>query len=80
MEWSLFQDYEETIPSAEINDTPYESQADFYWNEIKKIKRLKNPIQNTKFKKLSFSSSAKIQFEELLLDAGPDNSRQLSVF
>ena len=47
LEWSLFQDYEETIPSAEINDTPYESQADFYWNEIKKNKKIEKP--NTKY-------------------------------
>ena len=26
-----FQDSEETIHSAEINDTSYESQADFHW-------------------------------------------------
>ena len=31
---SLFQDYEETIPSAEINDTSYEIHADFHWDEI----------------------------------------------
>ena len=29
----LFQDYEETIPSAKINDTSFESQAYFYWKE-----------------------------------------------
>jgi hypothetical protein len=28
-----FQDSEENIPSAKINNNSYESQADFYWDE-----------------------------------------------
>ena len=35
LEWSLFQDSEETIPSTEINDTSYESQGDFHWEKTK---------------------------------------------
>ena len=31
--WSLFQDSEETIHSAEINDTSYERAACFHWDE-----------------------------------------------
>ena len=34
--WSLFQDSEETIHIAEINDTPYERAACFHWDEAKK--------------------------------------------
>ena len=33
LEWSPFQDSEETTPYGEINDTSYESQADFHWDE-----------------------------------------------
>ena len=40
MEWSPFQDSEETIPSAEINDTSYESQADFHWEKYSDSKSL----------------------------------------
>jgi hypothetical protein len=32
---AFFQDSEETIHSAEINYTSYESQADFHWEKIK---------------------------------------------
>ena len=38
----VFEDSEETIHSAEINDTSYESQADFHWEITKK--NLKNRI------------------------------------
>ena len=38
---NLFQDSEGTHASAEINDTSYESQADFHWNETKKMKNPK---------------------------------------
>jgi hypothetical protein len=33
----LFQDSEEIIQSAEINDTSYESQADLHWENEKKF-------------------------------------------
>ena len=49
MELFLFLDCEQTIHDAEVNDTSYESQADFHWGknffekpeyQIKKIKLL----------------------------------------
>ena len=42
MEWSLFQDSEETIHSVEKNDTSYESQADFHWEKYSNSKSLLN--------------------------------------
>jgi hypothetical protein len=38
LEWSLFQDSEQTIHGAEINDTSYESQADSHWEKNKNQK------------------------------------------
>ena len=50
LEWSLFQDSEETIHSAEINDTSYEWAACLHWDEAKK-NFLKKKIQNGRLKK-----------------------------
>ena len=52
MHFSLNEVSEETIPSAELNDSSYESQTDFNLG-----KKLKN-----KSKKMSFSQSTNIQF------------------
>ena len=48
-----------TIYSSEINDTSYESQADFNWEKNKKLNFLKNKM--TSKNKVSFSSSTNIQ-------------------
>ena len=57
LELSLFQDSEETDPSAEKTDTSYESQADFHWE-----KKLKNPMTKNQKPNKAFSSSANSQF------------------
>ena len=54
LELSLFQDSEETIYSAEKNDTCYESLADFQW-EAKKMKNTKTMYRKQKW--LFFSSN-----------------------
>ena len=43
--WSLFQDFEETIHSAEKNDTSYERQGCFQWKKYQKVQngQLKKP-------------------------------------
>jgi hypothetical protein len=51
MEWSLFQDSEQTIHGAKINDTSYESRADFHWEKI----FLKNPKLKYQIKKCHFT-------------------------
>ena len=48
LEWSLFHDSEETIHSAEINDTSYESQADFHGDEAKKNFKKKIKMADSK--------------------------------
>jgi hypothetical protein len=51
LELSIFQDSKETIPSAKINNTSYESQADFHWEKTKTFlfkKQNKNQIPKTK--------------------------------
>jgi hypothetical protein len=57
---------EETIPSAEINGTSYESQADIHWDEANFFfffQKTKN--QTTKNKQMSFFKSTNIQFSIL---------------
>ena len=51
----VFQDSEEIIHSAEINDTSYERQADFHKNERKQnFEKANNQKQKTKTKKCHF--------------------------
>ena len=54
----ILQDSEETIHSAEKNDTSYESQGYFHWKKC----FLKNKVQNGQLKKSSFSSSSNSQY------------------
>ena len=52
---SLFQVAEETIYSAEINDTSYESHADFHWEKTKENFLFEKPNnQKPKTKKCHF--------------------------
>ena len=55
----MFKDSEETIPSAEINDTSYEIQADFQWDETKTCFFWKTKKPNTKT--MLFIKSTNIQ-------------------
>ena len=52
--WSFFQDSEETIHSAEKNDSSYESQGYFHWKKTKTNFFLKKKNQNGQLKKTHF--------------------------
>ena len=52
----VFEDSEETIHSAEINDTSYESQADSHLEETK------NKVEKPKTKEMSVLKSTNILF------------------